>query len=147
MKTIPFSLVVALLMVGCGTSEPNLEDPETRNKIAADAIDSSGVGFKLPEKYTGWNKQIRDDGSFHSLSHYKEGKPDGLSVGWFKNGKMREKVKFLAGKIVFLEVFKPNGEKCPDTKIDENGNGVWHIYVDSGRMGFLNIKDSELVED
>ena len=121
--------------------------------IILNAVDQGDMG----DNYTGWGKSMDNDGQIANLVQYKNGKRDGLSFYWHKNGqKLQEgnykegkrdgfqtywfedglissRSIFRDGKIMSGVSWKPNGEKCPVTKIDEDGNGVVvHYYVIEG---------------
>jgi len=113
MKTLLAAMFVALLMVGCG-DEPggegrldllptpvgmiDLDDNETRNKIIAEAIDGNTLqergkdGEKLayaPNQetpYTGWAKEMYDNGQVWYIVQYKDGKMDGLWIRYGEDG-------------------------------------------------------------
>ncbi len=108
--------------------------------------------YFLPNKitpYTGWSKYVEDgrttvsqikDGKPEGLSagwhengqkesegNYKDGKRDGLWAGWYENGQKKSESSYKDGKLVTVVVWKPNGDKCPETNV-VNGNGVWLSY-------------------
>ena len=123
----------------------NLDDPETLAKVIAEAIDDEElelVGEKGGElwharnhhkPYTGWRKVTYDDGEIMGLSQCRDGKLDGLSLGWNNNGWKEEESTRKDGKIMSYVTFKPNGEKCPETNV-VNGNGVLALYDDKGNI-------------
>ena len=59
---------------------------------------------------------------------------DGTKYGWFDyiDDIKSWKLKFNDGKIIYAETWKPTGEKCPETSIDRNGNGVVILYREDG---------------
>jgi len=59
---------------------------------------------------------------------YRKGVEHGLFSRWYPNGYIRDKRTFDDGKLLSGEVWKPNGEKCPKTRVDKDGNGVMIIY-------------------
>jgi len=63
---------------------------------------------------------------------YKDGKRDGLEARWYKNGEKNVESTWKDDKLVTAVVWKPNGERCPETGVDENGNAVWVHYNDDG---------------
>ena len=67
--------------------------------------------------------------------NYKNGNVDGLVTAWYKNGQKKSEGKFKDGKLISGAVWKPNGEKCPDTNI-VNGKGVRVNYNDDGTEQF-----------
>jgi antitoxin component YwqK of YwqJK toxin-antitoxin module len=120
--------------------------------------------------YTGWVKGMHDngqikilaqikDGKRHGLGtgwyengqkllarNYKDGKPDGLGTFWYSNGQKEIELNFKDGKLMSAEVWKPNGEKCPVTKIDKDGNGVMVAYNEDGTESSRSTyKDSKVV--
>ena len=51
-------------------------------------------------------------------------------------------------KLISAVFWKPNGEKCPVSKIDKDGNGVKVLYNEDGtELGRYTYKDGELVFD
>jgi len=149
-------LLFALLMVGCETAKLgriDLDDPETRNKIIAGAIDWGKLqergekGEKLlyaPNEqtpYTGWAKEMWDNGRIRGLDQWKDGKWDGLGTQWYSNGQKEWEETWKDGKLWTSVRWKPNGEKCPDTNV-VNGNGVFVYYnedgTESGRSTYKN---------
>ena len=76
----------------------NLDDKETLDGIIAEAIDSKNTqeldkdGDKLvyvqnqSTPYTGWRKRMDDNGQIRILSQYKDGRLDGLQIGWLEHG-------------------------------------------------------------
>ena len=103
-------MFVALLVAGCGG--PDLDDKETLDKIIAEAIDGNTLqergneGEKLsyaPNQqtpYTGWAKEMYDNGQIWSLGQIKDGKMDGLATTWHKNGQKRWETTYKDGKQV-----------------------------------------------
>ena len=63
--------------------------------------------------------------------NYQMGKLDGLSVRWFRNGQKSSEQIFQNGKIVTAIGWKPNGERCPSTRVVD-GVGMLVIYNDFG---------------
>jgi antitoxin component YwqK of YwqJK toxin-antitoxin module len=146
----------------------DLDDPTTRNKIIAEAIDDD----EKPSSYTGWVKrtyligqisylvQYKDgkpnglltswyeNGLMHGEGYYKNGKQDGLSIKWFvSNGQRQVEATYKDGKLMTIVSFKPNGEKCSVTNL-KDGNGVVIEYNDDGTEKYRGTyKDGVKVED
>jgi len=176
-----FAMFVALLMAGCG--DPDLDDKETLDEIIAEAIDEKKLQkrgepgeeqyFRPNEQtpYTGWAKNMRDNGQIEMLAQFKDGKIDGLQARWHRNGQKKGECAYKDGKVDGLETWwypngqkktertykdyklitavawKPNGEKSPDTNV-VNGNGVRVWYNDYGtELSRQTYKDGELVRD
>ena len=137
MKATLFALFVALLMVGCG--EPDLSDPDVVEDATADAVDSSklqdrnGIMYLANEEnpFTGRAESFYENGQKELESNYKDGKQDGLSSFWYENGQKMWERNYKDGKLMSAEAWKPNGEKCPVTNVND-GNGVWVLYNDDG---------------
>ena len=169
MKAILTALFVTLLMVGCaseGDADPvdspkaiDLDDKETRDKIIAEAINWDGLQYRgkkgerlayAPNEqtpYTGWAKEMHDNGKIKYLGQFKDGKRDGLFTGWYENGQKQLEANYKDGKIISAVVWKPNGEKCPVTNI-KDGNGIKVWYEEDGTEGYRHTyKDGEQVFD
>ena len=172
MKATLFALFVGLLMVGCGRSSTpstpsdpvnpakaiDLDDKVTRDKILAEAINDKKLQRRGKEgealyyvrnqqtPYTGWAKGMRKNGQIRRLDQYKDGKKDGLVQVWYENRQKRSEAKWKVGKLVTIVVWKPNGEKCPVTKV-VNGNGVRTWYNDDGTEDFrVTYREGERVD-
>ena len=77
-----------------------------------------------------------ENGQKESEGKWKDGnRDDGLVTAWYKNGQMEMKANWKDGKVISGVVWKPNGEKCPDTNI-VNGKGVRVNYNDDGTEQF-----------
>ncbi|MEC8866647.1 MAG: hypothetical protein VXX20_09165 [Verrucomicrobiota bacterium] len=59
------------------------------------------------------------------------GKIEGPACRWYKNGGKKDESIYEDGKILSVKVWKPNGQSCPVTKL-ENGNGLWVRYKEDG---------------
>ena len=157
MKKLLAAMLVALLMAGCGG--PDLDDKETLDKIIAEAIDGNTLQGRGKEgevlayapnqqtPYTGWAKEMYDNGQVRELSQYKDGKADGLGIEWYEIGQKEWEHTNKDGKLVTAVAWKPNGEKCPVTNV-VNGNGVWVRYSPVGTEWIrFTFKDGEQVLD
>ena len=78
---------------------------------------------------------------------YRDNYKDGVKVGsiyyrYYSNGQKRWRETYKDGKLMVAVAWKPNGEKCPVTKIDKDGNGVRVHYHESGQKEEeVNYKD------
>ena len=155
MKKLLAAMFVALLMVGCGgdgksgsdSSESNqssaetidLDDKETLDGIIAEAIDWGKLQEKGEEgdqlyyapnqqiPYTGWVKVMWGNEQVRLLAQYEDGKGDGLFTSWHENGQKDSEGNYKDGKLMTVVAWKPNGKKCPATKlIDGNGVVLWY---------------------
>lgn len=63
--------------------------------------------------------------------NFNDGNLNGLSIRWYKNGSKSSEQIFQNGKILTAIGWKPNGERCPSTRV-VNGVGVLVLYDDFG---------------
>ncbi|MFP6855115.1 MAG: prenyltransferase/squalene oxidase repeat-containing protein, partial [Opitutales bacterium] len=66
-------------------------------------------------------------GKRRRLGYFKEGRLDGPFAAWYPNGVKTMEGSFVEGRMHSASGWKPDGEKCSVTKV-ENGNGVWLRY-------------------
>jgi hypothetical protein len=109
MKATLFALFVALFMVGCGG--PDLDGPETLDGIIAEAIDVEALQkrgargeelYYAPNEqtlYTGWSKEMHDNGQISMLAQFKDGEFDGLPTWWYPNGQKKTEANFKDGNV------------------------------------------------
>jgi antitoxin component YwqK of YwqJK toxin-antitoxin module len=84
-------------------------------------------GDKLFGPFKSWNekgRKIRE-------GRCKEGTKDGPWTHWYQNGRISARVVWKEGEFQQVEVWKPNGKKCPVTNFT-NGNGVIVHYKEDG---------------
>jgi len=110
-------------------------------------------GIYVP--YTGWVKDMHNNGQIRSLAQYKDGKYDGPKTTWWSNGQKRtegtkkhdlwdgpltswyrngqksSEATYKNGKLPTAVTWRPNGKKCPHTNV-VNGDGVYVWYNDDG---------------
>lgn len=98
-------------------------------------------------KLNGLAKEWDDQGRKETESSWKEGKMDGLLSRWYENGQKEGEANFKEGKLWSVVVWKPGGEKCSVTNV-ENGSGVWVLYEEDGieesRRYYLDGKKASL---
>ena len=89
-----------------------------------------------------------ENGYKRRKTNYKEGKRDGLSTNWYKNGQKSSEESFKNEKLMTAIVGKPKGEKCTATNI-KGGNGVKvDAYYEDGTEVIRSIyKDGSRLED
>ena len=148
MKFHSILFAVLVFLGGCG--EPNLDDAETIDKILAEAIDEKKLQqrgeegerlFYAPNEqspYTGWVKDMHNNGQVESLGNYKDGKQDGLSTRWYENGQKSSETTFKGGLLDGLSTrWYENGQKSWQT-IYKNGvpNGLRTRWYKSGQKNF-----------
>ena len=113
--------------------------------------------------YTTWyeNGQKKEEGtckvsnssgfffSSGSPSTYTEGLRyqanwDGLYAVWYENGQKKEESNHKGGEILSLARWGENGEKCPETDLND-GNGIVVNYHENGQKEYeYNYKDGQL---
>jgi hypothetical protein len=91
----------------------DLDDPATLDKVIAEAIDKeelqkrgkgSDVIIYAPNQqtpYTGWVKEMRDNGQIKALAQLKDGKLNGLWTSWYDDGQKSSEYTSKDGKMVF----------------------------------------------
>ena len=105
------------------------------------------INFK-DDKPDGLTTEWYENGQKMSEENYRNGKGDGLITTWYADGQKRYVGNYKDGKLMSAEVWKPNGEKCPVTNIDEERNGVVVEYKEYGtERERLIFKDGEPVRD
>ena len=93
--------------------------------------------------YTRWYK----DGQKSMEGTYKDFKKDGLWNRWYENGQKISEITYKDGKWLTATVWKPNGEKCPDTNL-VNGTGVKCSYHENGqKRGEATYKDGKYISE
>jgi antitoxin component YwqK of YwqJK toxin-antitoxin module len=160
MKKLLAAMFVALLMVGCGS--PDLDDKETLDGIIAEAIDKSTLQMRGKEgeelyyapneqtPYTGWVKEMHDNGQIEGLAQFKDGKPNGLVTGWYENGQKKEEINFKDGKPNGLGTrwYEDGQKKSEENFKDEKADGLHIFYKEDGsEVGRVTFKDGEKVLD
>lgn len=181
MKFTLLALFTSLILIGCGS--PDVEGPEISDKILTEAIDESKLQKRGKEgeqllyapnmqtSFTGWSKEVYNNGQVRKLFkvengklnglytqwyengqkkselNYKEGNKHGFGTGWFENGQKSWEGNYEDGKVFSASVWKPDGKECPATNL-VNGNGVVVNYKDDGAEEYrATLKDGEVVED
>jgi antitoxin component YwqK of YwqJK toxin-antitoxin module len=95
-------LGLAAVLSGCGG--PDLDDPETLDRILAEAVGEEslqyrdGLFYQNNEPYSGWAKGMYDSGQAKGLGQFKDGKQDGLEVTWWDNGQKLGEATYKNGK-------------------------------------------------
>ena len=59
-------------------------------------------------------------------------KRDGISTTWYKNGQKKAEENCKNGKLISVMVWKPNGQRCPETNVNK-GTGVLIEYDENGQ--------------
>ena len=160
MKKLLAAMFVALLMVGCGESSQPSEgvdmtdtDPEKDSiETAVDLWklrDRNGVMYLPNEEtpFTGRGKKFHENGQKKVEINFKDGKLDGLWTRWYESGQKNAEGNWKDNKLMSAKAWKPNGEKCPVTNL-QDGNGFLVRYNDDGtEKRRETYKDGEIVYD
>ena len=159
MRNFLLLILPILLFVGCGS--PNLDDPNTLDNIIAEAID----GGKLQERgkegeelfyaqntqtpFTGWAKFTHENGQIVGLSHYKDGKLDGLGTSWYENnGQKKFERNWKDGvRHGLCTHWEYDGQKNVETNYKDgklDGLRTWW-YKNGQKKTEENLKDEKIV--
>ena len=120
---------IALLVTGCGKSEPDLDDSKVVDKLLEDALEVSKVQERGPvgeelfyapneqQPYTGWVKSMHPNGQVELLASVKDGEPHGLSTRWHENGQKEEEGTYKDDQLIsskkFHEVHEETQKAAP----------------------------------
>jgi antitoxin component YwqK of YwqJK toxin-antitoxin module len=74
-----------------------------------------------------------DNGQKKEEGIFKNSLKDGPRTEWYRNGQKRYEAYYKGGRLVSAVVWKPNGEKCPVTYV-EDGAGVVVNYNENGTV-------------
>ena len=86
-----------------------------------------------------------ENGRKKNEANFNDDYPNGVATFWYENGQKKGEMSHKDSILMSAEVWKPNGEKCPVTKIDEEGNGIVVWYKEDGTEDYESIyKDGEL---
>ena len=86
-----------------------------------------------------------DNGKIQKEVSYKDGWKHGSFSEWLENGQLIRNGINKNGRPSFVEVWKPNGQKCLDTNLKE-GSGLVIFYNEDGDEELrCTYKDGELV--
>ena len=77
--------------------------------------------------WTRWHK----NGQKEWEANYKDGKEHGLWTSWYENGQKRSEKNYNYEALMTAKSWKPNGEKCPVTKV-KYGFGCLVNYDEDG---------------
>ena len=88
-----------------------------------------------------------ENGQKEAEGNFKDDNYHGLWTYWYKNGQKSSEKSYKDHKLMSAEVWKPDGEKCPVTKV-KDGNGLSIRYNEDGKEKHrFTFKDGERVED
>ena len=145
-------LFAAQLVAGCG--EKSLSDSAI-SKALEEAVERSslqkrdGVYYQPKESkpYSGWVKMLYDSGQPEALARIKDGKRDGLHVGWHRNGKKKYEENNKEGERHGLYVdWHENGQKAHEATYKDGGlYGLATVWYENGKKEAEGIyKDDQL---
>ena len=90
------------------------------NAVYLDDLDDAG------DNYTGWVKEMHDNGQIKYLEQFKDGKKHGLLTFWYENGQKKSEGNFK----------------------DDKKHGLHIIYYEDGKVAWrFTYKDGELVKE
>ena len=108
-------------------------------------------------KRDGLSTEWHGNGLKRYEQRWKDGKRDGVWTSWYEDGQKKWErtvkdgpfmdYKRMDYKLMSMEVWKPNGEKCPVTNV-KNGNGVevWYHEKDGTESLRWTYKDGKMVK-
>jgi hypothetical protein len=120
-------------------SSPGKKNPKV--PVQARVVDESRIQYRGAEDliflingevpYSGAVEAYWPSGRKSKEFSVLEGVTQGSIETWYENGQMKENFTIQSGKVVAVEVWKPNGEKC-QVSVIEKGNGVYVWYLSDG---------------
>ena len=78
---------------------------------------------------TWWHKNGQKDEEMNFVKSIWQGPVK----GWYSNGQIKKVLNYKSGFLMSVEVWKPNGEECPNTTL-KDGNGVLLLYKEDGTV-------------
>jgi antitoxin component YwqK of YwqJK toxin-antitoxin module len=153
---IPVLCAVGLLFAGCVTNKPvapkpTIEAPmvvvdgdqlrfqgeqalfligEEQGEESLDGVED--LWYFKEKPFTGVAVWKYPNGQKERETTFRDGKRHGLGTAWYENGQKDRETTVKDGVPVAVTVWKPNGEKCPDTNLVD-GNGITCYYHDNGQ--------------
>ena len=134
-----------------------LENAIHKDRLLLKGEEGSELYYAPNPPYTGWTKEVYQNGQISALVHFKRGRQDGPWINWwgnghkmieghflegkrhgfetrwyFDNGQKQSKVLYDHDKLISATVWKPNGGECPQTNVLD-GFGVLVIYHPNGQ--------------
>ena len=158
MKMIPSLLLLSLLLVTplwADEAKPNLNDPETRERILDGAKDDGELEWRgeageelayFPNSktpYSGWLKRMHENGQVNALAQIENGLLT-LETMWYENGQRASQGVYKNGLLISASAWQPDSTKCPFTNL-ENGNGLIVIRHQNGQKNYeINYKGGKM---
>ena len=123
------------------TDEKNDEKPVV--SVRPRVVDESRIQYRgtenlifLPNSvapYSGVVQSFWPNGQKSKEFSVVEGVTQGSIETWYENGQKKGEFAMKSGKVVSVEVWKPNGEKCPVSLIEQGTGDVWYMSDGSER--------------
>ena len=139
---------------------PNLDDLEVRKKIIEQAVEFDSVKkangsrqfFKplelSPYRGGGWGALYYSNRNIKVLYQLKDGKQDGLTIGWYENGQKKAEVNYKDGKQDGLTtIWYENGQKKAEGNYkDGKEDGLVTFWYENGqKKDESNWRDGKVV--
>jgi len=153
----PYLEITAADLNGSVVLESLLGDAIHKDKLQLQGEEGAELYYALNPPYTGWAKEMYDNGQVSRLVQFKRGKQDGLRIDWWGNGQKMTQGRFIEGKrhglqtswylekgqkqsenlyhngqLISATVWKPSGEKCPHSNVLD-GFGILVTYHPNGQ--------------
>jgi antitoxin component YwqK of YwqJK toxin-antitoxin module len=99
-------------------------------KREAQVLECTQDGYRK-EEFTEWRRNglVSEQGQVWRKENFRKG--DGKVVSFYSNGQKRSEELWDDGKLVTMQVWKIDGEKCPETSLAE-GTGRYAWYDQNG---------------
>jgi antitoxin component YwqK of YwqJK toxin-antitoxin module len=146
MKKLFAAMFVALLMAGCGEEAVSSGMEDGLHTEYHDNGQKKREGNYKDGKQEGLETAWWENGQKRWESTFKDGKEDGLETWWYSTGQKDSEHTYKGGKLMTAVVWKPYGEKCPETNVVD-GNGIVVGYREDGtEQSRTTYKDGEEVD-
>jgi antitoxin component YwqK of YwqJK toxin-antitoxin module len=131
---------VVLLFAGCAKEKKDAGVDAPKSVVEAPKVvvdwekleERDDLYYFKEKPFTGVAVSKYENGQKDMESTYKDGKLHGLQTEWHTNGQKMAELTFKNDKWWSALVWKPNGDKCPDTNLVD-GNGIVCGYHDNGQ--------------
>lgn len=132
------AIVVGLGLAGCGGTST----PETLASATMDELERGDAGLTVKatgELFTGYLVEYytgTETNQLKSKSVIRDGKLNGLSEGWFRDGQQQVEEEFVDGKSHGVRVkWHSNGQKQAEDTIEQGElNGACRKWHDNGQL-------------
>lgn len=141
------AVAVALLPLAGGCGAPDLHDPETVEKIVAEALNVEDLqergdlayASNRSEPYSGWAVEYYTGDPprvLKQLSHYVDGEPHGQLTHWYENSQMEGQGKTVDGELHGqYTTWYDNGQmESQGDYVDGEQHDQWTQWYENGQM-------------